>query len=244
MESQNQQPASIQDLQPKMRLQGTVKATQLYGAIVDIGLERDGLVHISQLAPNRVNRVTDVVSPGDTVTVWVTQVDLAKGHIGLTMVEPSRVDWQELAEGQTHTGTVTRLEPYGAFVDIGAERPGLLHVREMGAGYVRHPSEVVKLGEELEVRVTKLDRQKRRIDLGMAHLAEEEGGEEEGEEDVEEEAPPLMTAMEAALQRAQESQPKSPRKQRHQKQSLDLSEQEDILARTLQQHTRQKGESA
>ena len=112
------QIGSITDLKPKMCLQGTVKETQLYGAVIDIGLEYDGVVHISQLTPGRVNRVTDVVQPGDDVTVWVTKVSPGKGRIGLTMVKPPKVDWPELAAEQVHTGTVTRLESYGAFVDI------------------------------------------------------------------------------------------------------------------------------
>ena len=165
--TQSPHPHSISDLRPKMRLQGVVKETQLYGALVDIGLEQDGLVHISQLSPTRVNRVADVVQPGDGVTVWVTKVDPAKGRIGLTMIEPSEVDWRELAEGQSYTGTVTRIEPYGVFVHIGAERAGLLHVREMSTGYVRHPSELVTMGEEIEVRILKLDRRRKRIDLTL-----------------------------------------------------------------------------
>ena len=141
------QPGAVTDLQPKMRLSGVIKETQLYGAVVDIGLEYNGVVHISQLAPRRVNRVVDVVQPGDEVTVWVTKVNSEKGRIGLTMVQPAQVDWNELEEGQIHTGTVTRMERYGAFVDIGAERPGLLHVREMSAGYVQSPSDLVHRGE-------------------------------------------------------------------------------------------------
>lgn len=132
-------PTSIADLKPKTCLQGTVKEVQLYGAVVDIGLEQNGLVHISQLAPSRTNRVADVVRPGQAVTVWVTRVDPKVGRIGLTMVEPAAVAWSEISEGQTVTGKVTRLEQYGAFVDIGAERPGLLHVREMSSGYVKRP---------------------------------------------------------------------------------------------------------
>ena len=225
-------PTSITELQPKMYLEGTVKETHLYGAIVDIGLERNGMVHISQLAPARVNRVTDVVQPGDTVGVWVTQVDLDRGRIGLTMVKPPDVDWRELAEKQVHTGTVTRMEPYGVFVDIGAERPGLLHVREMSAGYVRHPSELVKIGDEIEVRILKLDRKKRRIDLTIASETDDTL---EVTDDDEEELEPTQTAMEIALQRAQSPQE---RKRRHKKQqSFDLSEREDILASTLKKHS-------
>ena len=221
---------SITDLQPKMRLQGTVKETQMYGAVVDIGLELNGVVHISQLAPTRVNRVTDVVQPGDNVIVWVTKVDTARGHIGLTMVKPPDLDWHELVEGQSHTGIVTRLESYGAFVDIGAERPGLLHVREMSEGYVRHPSEVVRIGEEIKVRILKADRRKRRIDLTMA------GFEDELLEDDLEENEPAKTAMEIALHRAQTQTPQQEHERRHKKQSPNLAEREDILARTLEQH--------
>lgn len=226
------QPRSITDLRPKMRLQGTVKQTHLYGAVLDIGLKHDGVVHISQLSPRRVNRVTDVVRPGDSVTVWVTKVDSEKGRIGLTMVEPSRVEWRDLAERQIHTGTVTRLESYGAFVDIGIKRPGLLHVREMSTGYVRHPSELVRIGEEIEVRILKLDQQKRRIDLTMMGIEEVEAEDDSGEEEE-----PAATAMEIALQRAR-TQPQKPGRRHEKHQPADLSEREDILARTLEQHSK------
>ncbi|MFL7791734.1 MAG: S1 RNA-binding domain-containing protein [Anaerolineae bacterium] len=226
------QPQSINDLQPKMRLQGVVKKTQLYGALVDIGLEYDGLVHISQLAPTRVNRVTDVVQPGDDVTVWVTKVDAENGRIALTMVEPPERDWNELATGQIHTGVVMRIENYGAFVNIGAERPGLLHVREMAAGYVRHPSELVKVGDEIDVRILEIDRKKRRIDLTLMG-ADEIEEEEEGEE------APVLTAMEIALQRAQTESPEQSHRDERQTRP-DLSEREDILARTLKLHSQSK----
>lgn len=218
-------PLTIADLDPKMQLQGIVKEVQLYGALVDIGLERDGMVHISQLAPTRVNRVSDVVQPGDEVTVWVTQVDVEKQRVGLTMVEPAEVDWDELAEGQTRTGVVTRLEAYGAFVDIGAQRPGLLHVREMADGYVRHPSELVSVGDELEVRILKVDRRKRRIDLSLMGTEEEVA--DEGPEE------PQMTAMEIALQRAQGRQQKTQSRRSRRGAAPDLSEREAILERTL-----------
>jgi len=228
---QEAQPQTITDLQPKMQLQGTIKETYLYGAVVDIGLEKDGMVHISQLAPKRVNRVTDVVKPGDSVNVWVVKVDQDQGRIGLTMIEPPDVTWRELAEGQVYTGTITRIENYGVFVDIGAERPGLLHVREMADSYVRHPSDLVKIGDEIDVRILKLDRRKRQVDLGRPDpnaMLEEIMEEEESE--------PTQTAMEIALQRAQSQ--KKGRGQRHKKRSsFDLSEREDILARTLKQHS-------
>jgi small subunit ribosomal protein S1 len=234
-EQEYTRPNSIADLQPKMCLQGVVKDTQLYGAVVDIGLDYDGVVHISQLSPRRVNRVTDVVQLGETVTVWVTKVNPEKRRIGLTMVKPPDVDWFELAEEQVYLGTVTRIEPYGAFVDIGAERPGLLHVREMSSGYVRHPSELVRIGEEVEVRVLQLDRRKRRIDLSMMGIEDKIEADDEEEE-------PAQTAMEIALRRARTTQGQERRGQerRQEESSPDLSEREDILARTLKQHSQQK----
>jgi len=228
-EEMTAQPESIAELRPKMRLQGVVKETQLYGAVVDLGLEYNGVVHISQLSPRRVQRVTDVVQPGDTVTVWTTKVNAEKGRIGLTMVEPPDVEWHDLAEGQTHTGKVTRIESYGAFIDIGAERPGLLHVREMSSGYVRHPSELVQMGEEIEVRIIKLDQRKHRIDLSMMGIADEI--EDEPEEQ------PTKTAMEIALERAQAEQ-KTHARRSSKRQPVDLSEQESILTSTLKQHAK------
>ncbi|WP_258881771.1 Tex family protein [Paenibacillus sp. sptzw28] len=79
---------SIEDLQPGMELHGTVRNVIDFGAFVDIGIKNDGLVHISQLSNKFVKHPMDVVSVGDTVTVWVLNVDLKKGRVGLTMRKP------------------------------------------------------------------------------------------------------------------------------------------------------------
>jgi transcriptional accessory protein Tex/SPT6 len=225
-EIQQEQLTSIEDLAPKMKLEGTVTQTEIYGAFVDIGLERDGMVHISRLAPRRVNKVTDKVNVGDEVTVWVVDVDPDAGRIGLTMVEPPDLDWNDLEKGQVHTGRVVRMEKYGAFVDIGAERPGLLHVREMGRGYVRHPSDVVKQGEEVEVRIMKVDRRKRQIDLTMNLDLEVPVSEEEEEE-------PFLSPMEIAFRDAQKDVKR--KNQRSKKRGRgSKNDLEDIFRRTLE----------
>ena len=221
------QPTSITDLQPKMRLQGSITRTELYGAFVDIGLERDGLIHISRLAERRIKKVTDQVNVGDKVTVWVQSVDPEKGRIALTMVEPAEVEWDELAEGQIRTGKVVRIERYGVFVDLGAERPGLLHVREMGQ-YVRNPAEVMHLNEEVEVKILRIDRRKRQIDLTM-QLDAGDVGQDDGEDE------PRLSQMKIAYQQAQALSAGSHRPRKKSKRQRRRNEMDDIYRRTLQQ---------
>jgi len=219
------QPTSINDLQPKMRLEGKVTRTELYGAFVSLGLEHDGLIHISHLSPKHVKKVTDEVKVGDEVVVWVLNVDAEKGRIALTMVEPPDVDWTELETDQVRTGTVVRVERYGVFVDIGAERPGLLHAREMGQ-YVRNPADFVKMGETIEVKILKLDRRKRQIDLTM-NLEPEELSEEEDDE-------PLLSAMEIAYRQAQSTNRSRRERDRMSKRKSSRDDFDDIYRRTLE----------
>lgn len=238
-------PLSIQDLKPKMRLEGTVTQVGLHGAAVDIGLPCEGLLHISQLSANgEVDAVSEAVSVGDEVVVWVTEVEPEQNRVSLTMVKPPQVMWSELRDGQVYSGEVTRIEQYGAFVDIGAERPGLLHVREMSAGYVDHPTEIVSLGDEIEVRVLRVDRQRQRIDLTRQGLEEEVVEEVTPEETEQEEEPTTQTAMEVAMERARADRHRGPReKARADKRKADLAEREDILERTLSEHTDQEKEN-
>ena len=194
-EETTQKPTSIEEIQPKMYLQGTITRTELYGAFVDVGLERDGLMHISRLATGRVKKVTDVVNVGDQVSVWVQSVDPDRGRIALTMVEPPDVEWHELEPGQVFHGKVVRMERYGVFVDIGAERPGLFHVREMGS-YVRNPEEITHLGETIQVAVRNVDPRKRQIDFTLYTGASQA-------DSIEEEEEPGMSPMEIAFLQAQ-----------------------------------------
>ncbi len=234
---------SIEDLKPKMRLEGTIAEIGLHGAVVDIGLPVEGLLHISQLSPDReVDAVTEAVNVGDDVVVWVTDVQADQNRVSLTMVEPPDVTWSELQEGQTYTGKVTRIEQYGAFVDVGAERPGLLHVREMSSGYVDHPSELVSVGDEIDVRVLRVDRQRQRIDLTRQGLEEEVVEEPKPEPEVEEEEEVTpQTAMEIAMERARADRSRGQgERRRAKKQKADYDEREEILERTLKQHSEEE----
>ena len=144
-------PETLQDLEPKMKLTGKVVRLELYGAFIDVGVGVNALIHISQLGHERVNRVSDVLNEGDEVTVWVDKVDPQRNQLMVSMVEPLAVDWRDLKSGQMHSGVVRRLEDFGAFIDIGAEREGLVHISELSHDFVKHPSEVLSVGNEVEV---------------------------------------------------------------------------------------------
>ena len=158
-------------LEPKTKLSGKILKTTLAGALVDIGQGLPGVIHISQLQQEAVNKVEDVVKEGQVVDVWVRRVK--KDRIELTMIEPLGFEWKEIVPDLIVKGKVVRLETYGAFVDFGAERPGLIHVSELTRGYVKTASEVVKEGDEIEAKVLDVDRRKRQIRLSMKALQPE-----------------------------------------------------------------------
>lgn len=226
-------PTRLDDLRPKMRLTGTVKKVELFGAFVDVGVGRDGLVHISQLRPERVNNVSDVLKEGDTVTVWVKKADAVHGRLDLTMVEPLAVEWNEIKRGQVYTGKVTKTEKFGAFVDIGAERPGLVHISEVATYRVEDVNEVVKPGSEVRVQVLAVDPRKKQIKLSMkaVELAEMQAGAEATQEPEEE-----LTAMQLAFRRAQQEAGEveaGPEASRRKRKADGRQVQEDLLSRTL-----------
>ncbi|NIV38097.1 MAG: S1 RNA-binding domain-containing protein [Anaerolineae bacterium] len=183
------------DLEPGMQVEGKVVRLERFGAFVDIGAQTDGLVHVSEMGTGRVAQPSDVVSEGDQVSVWIKDVDQKSRRISLTLLEPPEVDIRALRPDMTLTGTVVRLESFGAFVDIGAGRDGMIHVTEMGRGYVGSPSEIVSVGDEVQVRVVEVDPRRGRISLSMKDLPTDEYLMDDDEEE-------LPTAMELALRAA------------------------------------------
>src|SRR4030066_2373784 len=108
--------APVMALEPKTRLSGKVLKTTLAGALVDGGQSIPGVIHISQLSKDPVNKVEDVVREGQTVEVWVRRVK--KDRIELTMIEPLGFEWKEIVPDMVVKGKVVRIETYGAFVDF------------------------------------------------------------------------------------------------------------------------------
>ncbi len=162
----------LEEIKAKQHFTGKVLKTTLAGAIVDIGMPVPGIVHISQLQKEPVKRVEDVVQQGQEVEVWVKKVYPKKQRIDLTMVKPLDMEWREIEPEMVVKGTVSRLEKFGAFVDIGAERPGLVHISEITHDYIKNVSDVIKEGDEVEVKVLDVDRKKKQIKLSMKALVE------------------------------------------------------------------------
>jgi small subunit ribosomal protein S1 len=169
-----------EEIKPKMKYTGRVAKISLAGAMIDIGAAQPAVIHISQMVSptdEPIKRVEDVMQLGQEVVVWVKR--LRPDHIELTMVKPLDLEWRDLKAGMTVKGTVVRLEKFGAFVEIGAERPGLIHISEMAHGYVRAPSDVIKEGDEVEAQILEVNRQKRQIKLSLKALQPEPVVEEE-----------------------------------------------------------------
>jgi len=198
-------PGTIEDLEPKMKVMGKVLKTSLAGAIVDVGVGVPGVIHISKIQKGSVTRVADVLKEGQEVEVWIQRSDPDKKKIELTMLEPLGMDWREIKPDMELVGTVTRIEKYGVFIDIEAARPGLVHISEMAHGYVRPPTAIVQKGDEVNVKVLKVNRRKKQIKLSMKALEEPPLSEFVIEDDEDEKKEETPTAFEAAIRKAMES---------------------------------------
>jgi small subunit ribosomal protein S1 len=168
----------LANLKPGEVRQGVVSSVVNFGAFVDLG-GMDGLVHVSELSWKHVDHPSSVVQVGDEVTVQVLDVDLSRERISLSLKATQQDPWQEFATGhqvgELVYGRVTKLVPFGAFVQVGEGIEGLVHISEMAAHHVEAPEQVVTPGEELWVKIIDIDLERRRISLSIKQAAE--GGE-------------------------------------------------------------------
>ena len=165
----------LSKLKSGMRLQGTVSSIVDFGAFVDLG-GIDGLIHISELSWNHVNHPSEVVKVGQEVEVEVLDVDLNRERISLGLKQTTEDPWRALVKkypvGAIVEGTVTKLVPFGAFVDLGEGIEGLVHISEMANKHVDQPSQVTHVGDKVQVKVMEIDLDRRRISLSMKSAAE------------------------------------------------------------------------
>ncbi|HMQ35545.1 MAG TPA: S1 RNA-binding domain-containing protein, partial [Chloroflexaceae bacterium] len=179
-------PRKLKDLQPGMELEGRVTSIALYGVFVDIGVGRDGLVHISEMSDTRIDTPSDIVQIGDTVKVRIKSVDPDARRISLTMRSGSgekergesrrgrpkraEVDKDRLASmrvGDVVEGVITGYASFGAFADIGVGKDGLIHVSELAEGRVEKAEDAVKVGDRFQFKVLEVDPEGTRISLSL-----------------------------------------------------------------------------
>jgi len=177
-------------------VRGTVTSLRDFGAFVDLG-GVDGLIHVTELGYGRPQHPSEVVQVGQEVEAQVVKLEPAgpggRGRISLSLRALAADPWTTAAEqfpvGTTTRGTVRRLEPFGAFVELAPGVDGLVHVSRMSlTGRVAHPKNVVKIGDEVEVTVTGVEPEKRRIALSMVEAERREREQSEAETRREERA--------------------------------------------------------
>src|ERR1700730_12665136 len=165
----------LTNLKPGEVRKGVISSVVNFGAFVDLG-GMDGLVHVSALSWKHVDHPSSVVQVGDEVTVQVLDVDLSRERISLSLKATQQDPWQEFATGhqvgELVYGRVTKLVPFGAFVQVGDGIEGLVHISEMAVHHVEAPEQVVNPGEELWVKIIDIDLDRRRISLSIKQAAE------------------------------------------------------------------------
>jgi small subunit ribosomal protein S1 len=155
---------------------GHVISLAEFGAFVDIG-GADGLVHLSELSWKRVNHPNEILKVGQEVEVVVLNVDRERKRIGLSMKRREDDPWLAIQKkyqvGQLVAATITKLTKFGAFARIEGEDDieGLIHISELAEGHIDHPKEVVAEGQNVTLRVVKVDAEKRRMGLSLKRVA-------------------------------------------------------------------------
>lgn len=154
-------------------LDGKVQRIASFGAFVDIG-GVDGLVHISQLSHEHVEKVSDVVTEGQEVKVKVLSVDRDSERISLSIKDTLPGPWENIEEqapkGSVHTGTVKRLVSYGAFVEVLPGVEGLVHISQISHKHIATPHEELTEGQEVQVKVLEANKQDKRLSLSIKEL--------------------------------------------------------------------------
>ena len=178
------------EIEDGKRYTGTVKSLTSYGAFVDIG-GVDGMVHISELSWSRIKHPSEVVKVGDSVEVYVISADKDKKKISLGMKDHSQDPWTVFTTtyqvGDTANVRVVKLMTFGAFAEVVPGVDGLIHISQLADHRVEKPGDVVSEGDKVDVKITDVDMENKKISLSIRALLEP-SYEEEAEESVEEEA--------------------------------------------------------
>jgi small subunit ribosomal protein S1 len=164
----------LAEIEPGQLRKGVVKNIAEFGAFVDLG-GIDGLLHITDMSWGRVNNPHEVVHIDQQLEVYILSVDKDKEKIALSLKHKTPSPWQNVADkypvGSRHTGEVVNVMSYGAFVKLEPGIEGLVHISEMSwTKRINHPSELVSIGDQIEVQVLNINKEKQEISLGMKQV--------------------------------------------------------------------------
>ncbi len=164
----------LSEIEPGQVRKGIVKNIAEFGAFVDLG-GIDGLLHITDMSWGRVANPHEMVHIDQELEVYIITVDKEKEKIALGLKQKTSSPWQGVEEkypiGSRHTGEVVNVMSYGAFVKLEAGIEGLVHISEMSwTKRINHPSEVVSIGDQIDVQVLNINRDKQEISLGMKQV--------------------------------------------------------------------------
>ncbi len=167
----------IQNLKEGDVVKGTVKNITEFGAFIEIEKGIDGLLYITDMSWGRILHPSEVVSIGDNIDVIVTSIDHERGRISLGLKQLAPYPWDKIEDkypiGSRQKGKVISLEDYGAFIELEKGVEGLIHISEMSwTQHIKHPSEIVEIGDEVEAIVLSIDKKNERISLGLKQLAD------------------------------------------------------------------------
>jgi small subunit ribosomal protein S1 len=170
----DQRHAILDSLEKGQILEGTVKAITDFGVFIDLG-GVDGLVHITDLSWGRINHPNEVVKLDQTIKVVVTDFDEEKKRISLSLKKLLPHPWEDIENklkiGDKVSGRVVSLTDYGAFIEIEKGIEGLIHNSEMSwTQHIKHPSQVVAMGQVVEAVILSLDKEEKKISLGIKQL--------------------------------------------------------------------------
>src|SRR5262245_2887004 len=164
----------LTEIEPGQIRKGVVKNIAEFGAFVDLG-GIDGLLHITDMSWGRINNPHEVVKIDQDLEVYILTVDKEKEKIALSLKHKSPSPWQEVEAkypiGSRHTGEVVNVMSYGAFVKLEPGIEGLVHISEMSwTKRINHPNEMVSIGDQIEVQVLNINKDKQEISLGIKQV--------------------------------------------------------------------------
>ena len=156
------------------RVKGEIVSVTDFGAFVQLEQDIEGLIHVSELSWGYPEKPAEVVTEGDELEVVVLSCDEVAHRVSLSLRRTQRDPWEDVEtkypQGQRMVGVVTKITDFGAFVRLEEGIEGLVHVSELDWGHINHPRDVLKEGEEVEVKVLHVDKKERRISLSIREL--------------------------------------------------------------------------